>query len=161
MARAAKAWFRGIALALLAGCAAAPRADQGGLRAGPARGGGFERAGAATAPAPGAAGAEAFALSFDDALAPGIYQRDLLGRRDRPKGTQGLWATVPDLRRAERARLVNLATGATVDVALFRGSVPAGEARISNAAAALLGIGAEPARLRVTALRREPVLVAP
>lgn len=158
-------WHGAALLALLAGCAAGGSGQgQGDFRAGPVRGGGAEqvrrdpeRQGARR----GSAAAGAFTLQFGDALAPSVYQRDLIGRRDRPSGTQGLWATVPDLRRAERAEVVNLATGTSVKVALFRGRVRAGEARISNAAAALLGIGADPARVRITALRREPVLAAP
>ena len=128
-----------VALALLGGCAAGP--------------------GGRAAPGGGADGD--FALGFTDTPAPGIYERELAGRRDRPGGTQGLWATVPGLPRVERAEIANLATGATVEVALFPGRVPAGTARISNAAAELLGLGAEPVRVRVTVLRREPVLVAP
>ena len=104
---------------------------------------------------------EDFALDFADKPAPGIYQRELLGTRDRPKGTQGLWAIVPGLNRAERAEVVDLANGKRVEVALFPGSVPGGTARLSGAAAEVLGIGATPARVRVTVLRREPVLVSP
>lgn len=169
----AAGWHCAALLVLLAGCAAGDvtrgGVDGGGageseLRVGPVRGGDHdprpERGpdpGQRRAPAdPGA-----FTLSFGDARAPSVYQRDLIGRRDRPSGTQGLWVTVSGLRRAERAEVVNLATGASVKVALFRGRVRAGEARISNAAAALLGIGSDPVQVRITALRREPVLAAP
>lgn len=166
----AAGWHGAVLLVLLAGCAAdggsnRMGAAQGELRAGPIRAGdheqaprpdpeGARRGSAAADPAP-------FTLSFGDARAPSVYQRELVGRRDRPGGTQGLWVTVSGVRRAERAEVVNLATGASVKVALFRGRVRAGEARISNAAAALLGIGSDPAQVRITALRREPVLTAP
>lgn len=118
-----------------------------------------QRNGAAGGAAGG--GGEAFALSFGDRLAPEVFQRDLVARRDRPGGTQGAWVTVAGLRRAERALIVNLASGAQAEVALFPGPVRSGEARVSNAAAELIGLGAAPVRARVTALRREPVLVAP
>lgn len=103
---------------------------------------------------------ETLALTFEDKDVPGIFDRELLGRRDKPKGAQGLWASVPGLRRAERGEVTNLATGAKVTVALFNGA-PAGEARLSNAAAELLGIGSTPTRVRVTVVRREPLLTAP
>lgn len=113
------------------------------------------------APRRGQGGEDAFALSFGDRLAPEVFERELAAHRDRPKGTQGVWITVAGPRRADRALVVNLATGARAEVALFPGPVPAGEARVSNAAAELLGIGAAPVRVRVTVLRREPMLVAP
>ena len=68
---------------------------------------------------------------------------------------------MPGLRRPERAEVVNLETGAKVTVSLFSGGAPAGEARLSNAAAEALAIGDVPQRVRITALRREPRLVAP
>lgn len=109
----------------------------------------------------GAAAPDTIALSFQEVETPSVYARELLGRRDRPSGAQGLWAAVGGLRRAETGRVVNIETGATTTVALFPGRVPAGEARLSNAAAVLIGIGSEPTRVRITAIRREPVLVAP
>ena len=103
---------------------------------------------------------DTFGLAFEYAEAPGVYSREMLGRRDRAKGAQGLWAAVPGLRRPERAEIENLATGAKVTVALYSGGASGG-ARLSNAAAEALGIGAEPARVRITAVRREPKLVEP
>lgn len=102
---------------------------------------------------------EPLGIEFQDTAEPGAFSLEAVGRRDRPKGAQGLWATVPHLRRAERAEVTNLSTGASATVALFAGSVPAGEVRLSNAAAELLGIGTTPVRVRLTAVRREPVLV--
>lgn len=109
---------------------------------------------------PDGPGPDTFGVTFDDADAPAAFSREMLGRRDRPKGAQGLWATVPGLRRPERAEIENLANGAKVTVALYSGGT-AGEARLSNAAAELLGIDATPERVRITAVRREPRLVAP
>ena len=159
--RAGKTGALMLALALAAGCAApgpgtAPEAP----RAGPVRG---DRTPPAAAPAPRGAdpAAESFTINFDDRLAPGVFDAELLARRDQPKGTQGLWATVAGLRRAERARITVPATGASVEVALFNGPVRRGEIRISNAAAVLLGIAAAPTPVRVTALRREAVIVTP
>jgi hypothetical protein len=154
-----------LVLALVSGCAVPePGGTTPGVRAGSTRSGppswAAPRAGAPVSTG-GAPGSDRFVIGFDDTQAPSVFQAELIARRDRPKGTQGLWATVSGLRRAERAVVVNLATGATAEVALFNGPVKRGETRISNAAAVLLGIGAEPVRVRVTALRSEPVLVAP
>ncbi len=109
---------------------------------------------------PSAPGPESFGVAFEDAEVPGVYSREALGRRDRPKGAQGLWAAVPGLRRPERAEIENIATGAKVTVALYSGGTT-GEARLSNAAAELLGIGAEPKKVRITAVRREAKLIEP
>lgn len=133
MARRLHLWTAGAAL-ILAACS----------EGGPAR-----------PPAP-----ETFGVAFEDAEAPAVFSREMLGRRDRAKGAQGLWAAVPGLRRPERAEIENLETGASVTVALYSGGA-AGEARISTAAAEVLGIGAEPRRVRITAVRREARLVAP
>lgn len=151
-------------LLALGGCAATgPRAPGSGALPGqaPKSGATATPPGGRAAASAGKAGAEGFAIGFDDRPAPGVFQAELLGRRDKPRGTQGLWATVSGLKRAERAEVVNLATGATTEVALFNGPVARGEARISNAAAVLLGIGATPTRVRITVLRSEPVIVAP
>jgi hypothetical protein len=150
-----------VLLALGSGCAAVdPGASGTGVRPD-----GFAPVSApsgARAPAKGGdPDTEGFAIGFDDQRAPKVFEAELTARRDKAGGTQGLWATVSGLGRAERAEVVNLATGATAQVALFNGPVKRGEARISNAAAVLLGIGAEPARVRIVALRSEPVIVAP
>lgn len=174
MGGAGRSFMLAMLLALGSGCAArdpgaggtrseAPAAGASGPRtaaASPATRVSPAGVGAGTA-AGAASGSDGFAIGFDDRLAPGIFQAELTARRDRPRGTQGLWATVSGLRRAERAEVVNLATGATTEVALFNGPVARGEARISNAAAVLLGIGAAPVRVRITVIRSEPVIVAP
>ncbi|MFO1106405.1 MAG: hypothetical protein U1E34_09895 [Amaricoccus sp.] len=115
---------------------------------------------AACAPAAPRSGPDgALTIRFKDTAEPAAFELEALGRRDRPKGAQGLWVVVPQLRRAERAEVTNLTTGATATVALFAGSVPRGEVRLSNATAELLGIGADPVRVRLTALRSEPTLL--
>lgn len=117
--------------------------------------------GCAPAPSGASRGSPAtFALAIEDAEAPAAFSREALGRRDRPNGARGLWAAVPGLGRPERAELVNLESGARVSVALFAGGGPATEARLSNAAADALAIGSTPQRVRITALRREPRLIA-
>lgn len=107
------------------------------------------RHGGAPAPEPGG-----FAISFEDRVEPGAFQREAPATRDDPDGAEGLWAAVRDLPRPERAIAVNPENGAQVVLALFRGgSGP--EIRLSNAAADALGIGAYPAVVRITALRQE------
>jgi hypothetical protein len=121
---------------------------------------------AACAPAEAPAGAEpqdaSLRLRFDDVLAPGAFSRKGPAVAEADGAAPGLWAVVPGLPRPERARVEHLATGATVDVALFAGpGGPGGATRLSPAAAAALGLGAGPAQVRVTALRREPRLARP
>jgi hypothetical protein len=105
-------------------------------------------------------GPEELRLSFDDMLAPSIF--DLTGpAMADPEAAGGLWAVVPGLSRPERARILRLDGGASVTVALFRGPTARdGAVRISAAAAEALGMGEEPAQVRITALRREPRLAA-
>lgn len=92
---------------------------------------------------------------------PGAFDRRGFGRAV-AGGAEGLWAVVADLPRAESAVVSNLETGAEVVLALFRG--PPGQGRediwLSAAAAEALGIDGRPRPVRVTALRREPRLVA-
>ncbi len=110
---------------------------------------------------PPAAGAAGLQLRFEDALAPGVFERTGLAVAEPPDGAAGLWAVVPGLPRPERARIENLGTGATTDVALFAGRGPRGAIRVSAEAAAALGLGATAATVRVTALRREPRIAPP
>lgn len=94
-------------------------------------------------------------LTFEDMPAPGAFATEGPAVRDAEGGADGLWATVAGLPRPERARITNPETGETVVVALFRGR--AGEPiRVSNEAAGALGIGGEPVRVDVTALRSRP-----
>lgn len=101
-------------------------------------------------------------LSFEDVLAPAAFTRDGPAEADAADGAAGFWAVVPGLPRPERARVENLATGATTTVALYVGRAnPRGAIRLSGAAAEALGVGAAPVRVRVTALRREPRIAPP
>lgn len=97
-------------------------------------------------------------LSFEDVPAPDAYRREGRARAEPPGGAEGLWAVVPDLSRPERAEVENLASGERVVVALYAGG---GGMRLSAAAAAALGVGEEGARVRVTALRRQPRIAGP
>jgi hypothetical protein len=93
-------------------------------------------------------------IRFEDRAEPGAFERSGPAIRDRPDGAEGLWAAVPALPRPERAELVNLDSGDSVVVALFR---TGGDAiRVSNAAADAVGLGTEGAVVRVTALRSVP-----
>ena len=74
------------------------------------------------------------ALSFEDARAPGAFLLEAPAQRDAPDGAAGRWAAVRGLTRPERAEAVNLATGARVDVALYRAGGSAPAIRLSNAA---------------------------
>jgi hypothetical protein len=102
-------------------------------------------------------------LRFEDARQPAAFSRDGLGRREAEGSPAGLWAVVAGLPRPERALVVNLRTGAEVIVALFaaRREVSADDIALSPEAAEALGIAEAPVPVRVTALRREPRLVAP
>jgi len=106
--------------------------------------------------------AGALRLSFEDVLAPAAFAREGPAMVDAAGGAAGLWAVVPELPRPERARVVNLASGAEATVALFAGATgPNGAIRISAAAGQALGVGTTPTRVRITALRREPRIAAP
>lgn len=108
-----------------------------------------------------AATAEGLTIAFETVEAPEAFFRDGLAVADRADGASGFWAAVPRLPRPERALIVNPATEAAVEVALFAGGSVGAPVRLSGAAAEALGIGAEPVRVRITALRRQPRLVAP
>ena len=119
-------------------------------------------AGCAAPEASAPAGEGGIRLSYEDVLAPAAFRREGPAVADRPEGSAGLWAVTPGLPRPERALVENLATGETVVVALFAGrGGPGGAIRLSAAAAEAIGIGAAPARVRVTALRREPQIAGP
>jgi hypothetical protein len=134
------------ALALLSACAALPELPD--LPDLPGLGGGA------------AAGADdTLDLRFEDVLAPEAYLREGPARVDAGEAA-GFWAIVPGLPRPERALVENLGSGATAEVALFRGPASGG-IRLSAAAAEALGIGAAPAPVRVTALRSVPRIAGP
>jgi hypothetical protein len=96
-------------------------------------------------------------VEFEDTLAPEAFVWTGRAVADAPDGAPGLWAVTPGLRQPERARVEHLETGAEAVVALYAGRGAAGgAARLSAEAAETLGVGAEGAPVRVTALRREP-----
>lgn len=97
---------------------------------------------------------EGIRIRFEDRAEPAAFERTGTAVRDEPGGAPGLWAAVPGLPRPERAEIVNLDTGDTTVVALFR--TGGGTVRVSNEAADALGIAATPVPVRVTALRSVP-----
>ncbi len=97
-------------------------------------------------------------IDFEDTLTPSAYAFDGPARVSADP-TPGFWAAAPGLARPERARIEHAGTGAAIEVALYGGS--GGTVLLSGAAAEALGIGAAPVRIRVTALRRQPVLADP
>ncbi len=125
------------------------------VMSGCARGGGAARDGAP--PAEGA-----LQLSYATVPAPQAFSRDGAAVADDPEGAAGLWAIVPGLPRPERGLVVNVATGVGSEAALLGGrGGPGGAFRLSGALALAIGVGDQPARVRVTALRREPRIVPP
>ena len=104
---------------------------------------------------PGAPAESGLAIRFEDRAEPQVFEREGPARRDHADGAAGRWATVPGLPRPERARVVNVASGAATVVALFVGQ-PGAPIRLSNEAADALGIGEEPATVHITALRSRP-----
>jgi hypothetical protein len=113
-------------------------------------------AGLAACGRPGTAPEPGLRLSFEDRPEPEVFARQGPAVRDGDGGAAGLWAALPGLARPERALVENLDGGGSVVVALFRSG--AGPIRLSNEAADALGIGAGPAQVRITALRREAKL---
>lgn len=103
----------------------------------------------------------AIAISFETQASPQAFFVEGPAVSDGPDGVPGYWAAVPRLPRPERAKIVNLDTGASVEAALFAGGRAGAPIRLSGAVAETLRIGADPAPVRITALRREPRLVAP
>ena len=99
------------------------------------------------------------AFRFEDVLAPGVYSRSGPAVSEPAKAAAGLWAEAPGLMRAERGRVTNPATGASVDVALYRGR--GATIRLSPEAAEAVGVGSKPVPVQITALRREPKVTAP
>ena len=99
-------------------------------------------------------------IAFEPVERPDILSREGPARIASEDVAGGLWAVVSGLRRAESGILINTANDEQVTVALFSGSPPGGAAvEISAAAAQAIGLQAQNARVRVTAIRSEPVLV--
>ena len=108
----------------------------------------------------GAISGEGLQIRFEETAAPGVFSRRATARRDATEGTPGLWAAVPRLPRPESGRIENIATGATVTVALFAAprNATVSEIRISSAAAEAIGMTGATAPVLVTAIRTEPRL---
>lgn len=96
-------------------------------------------------------------VGFEDSLRPDVLLREGEVRRVADREASGFWAIVPDLERPERALVQRADSEAVIVVALFNGT---GGMRLSPAAADALGIGDEPARVRITALRSEARILA-
>lgn len=97
-------------------------------------------------------------LRFEEKPAPDVFLIESEARRDKPGGAAGLWAAVQGLRRPERAEAVNLATGRSVDLALYSAGKGGAAIRLSDEAAEALGIADQPVKVRITALRQQPVI---
>lgn len=108
----------------------------------------------------GGPAAGSYRIEFEDRPAPQAFQRTGLARRASANAPGGVWGVVADLRRAERARVRMVATGEEVTVPLFAGSTGGAAILLSRAAADELGIGDAPVEVTVTAVRREPLLLA-
>ena len=96
-------------------------------------------------------------LSFEDQLEPEVFALQAAAVRDGADGSAGLWAAVRGLRQAERGVVV-VDDSRRVVVALFPARPGDPDVRLSNTAADALGLGDEPTRVTVTALRRQPRL---
>ena len=132
--------WRLAAAALLSGCAAT--------------GNPFAR----TADAAAGPGEPAAAASDRDAEAPEVFQATDLALWDGRPSLGGVWAASPDARDPERVVLRNPGNGKSVVGALFRRERlnPGPPLQISSDAADALGmIAGQPAKISVTALRRE------
>jgi hypothetical protein len=101
-------------------------------------------------------------FALEDQPDPEVFQREGNARRDAVTAPAGMWGVVAGLARPERALVRSLETGAEVEVALYSGA-PGGGAviRLSPQAADALGVLGPAVPVQVTALRREPRLIAP
>lgn len=97
-------------------------------------------------------------LRFEEQPAPDVFLIEAEAQREKPGGAAGLWASVQGLQRPERAEAVNLATGRTVDLALYSAGKDGSAIHLSDEAADALGIAGEPVKVRITALRQQPVI---
>lgn len=100
-------------------------------------------------------------LQFEDRPDPAAFTREGNAVRAGEDAAEGLWASVRNLPRPERGRVIHLANGASVDVALFTAPRSAPDIRLSTAASNAIGLGATPARVRITALRSKPMIEPP
>lgn len=99
-----------------------------------------------------------------DVEAPEIVDLTAAGLWDGRPSLGGVWVAHPSVRDPERVRIISIATGATVEGALFRREreMPGPPIQVSAEAAAALGLLAgQPGELRLVALRRVPVADSP
>lgn len=97
-------------------------------------------------------------LQFEDRPDPSAFTREGNAVRAGEDSAEGLWAAVRNLPRPERGRVIDLESGASVDVALFAAPSSGPEIRLSTEASDAIGLGAGPARVRITALRSKPLI---
>lgn len=117
---------------------------------------------AVAAAAPAAAGTTR--IVERDVEAPKVFNASEAGLWDGRPSLGGVWVAYPGVKDPERVIIRNPANGKFVIGALFRREreMPGPRLQVSSDAAAALGLLAgQPARLDVTALRREEVAEAP
>ena len=122
--------------------------------------GGFLTAPATTSGAAGGqvTGAKSVKLVDRDVEAPQVFQTADMALWDGRPSLGGVWVASPDAKDPERVILRNPANGKFVIGALFRREIenPGPKLQISSDAASALGLLAgQPAKIAVTALRRE------
>lgn len=118
---------------------------------------------AATASAPAAGGTKSVKLVDRDVEAPQVFQVTDTALWDGRPSLGGVWVASPDVKDPERVILRNPANGKFVIGALFRRERdnPGPKLQISSDAADALGmLAGQPAKLSVTALRREETKAA-
>lgn len=101
-----------------------------------------------------------YQIGFEDRPVPQAFERQGEARRAAANAPGGMWGVVSGLRRAERAQVRNIATGAEVTVPLFSGPTGGAAILLSRAASDEIGITDAPVAVTVTAVRREPTLRA-
>lgn len=99
----------------------------------------------------------ALRIEIDEALAPQVFEIEGSARVASPDEAPGLWAAAPGLPRPERGRVLNVTTGESVTVALFRAS--GNGIRVSGVVAEAIGMDSGD-RVRLTAVRSEPRVLA-
>lgn len=127
-------------------------------------GGPFASKSASGATAQPVAGARSVKLVDRDVEAPQIFQTTDQALWDGRPSLGGVWVASPDAKDPERVILRNPANGKFVIGALFRREIenPGPKLQISSDAAAALGmLAGAPAKINVTALRREEAKAAP
>lgn len=112
----------------------------------------------------GASGADAARSVERDVEAPEVYQLTETGLWDGRPSLGGVWVAEPRVSDPERVIIRNEANGSFVIGALFRReqNTPGPRVQVSSDAAEALGmLAGQPARLNITALRRQEVAPKP